>query len=69
MDGKKKISIGLLAVGVLLIVAGIVRMYAPGLLGQMVLREDTVGVTILSIGAVMSIFATGSMVGEQSQSE
>ncbi len=66
MDTQKKISISLLAVGFLLIVYGIYRMTTAPELTDAVGREDQTGMYLLSVGAVLAIFVTGSMVGKKS---
>lgn len=66
MDTQKKVSITLLAIGFLLMVYGIYRMNTAPDLTEAVGREDQSGMYILSVGAVLAIFVTGSLVGKKS---
>ena len=61
MDNKKAVSWMFLALGISLVIYGFYSINihsASSIAGQ----EDSTGMTILSIGAVVAIFSTGSMV-------
>lgn len=66
MDNKKKISISLLIFGMLLVIYGAYRMIATPEVSQIIGPEDQTGMYILSVGAVLAIFGTGSMVDKKS---
>ncbi len=66
MDHKRKISIGLLAFGAIFIIYGIYRMTVSPEITEMIGPQDQTGMYILSVGAVLAIFGTGSMVGKKS---
>ncbi|HEX8269046.1 MAG TPA: hypothetical protein VF581_04065 [Flavobacterium sp.] len=62
MDSKRMISILLLAAGVIMIGFGIFRMNTDTS-GN---TSESLGMYVLSVGAVVAIFATGAMVGDKS---
>ncbi|HEX8561380.1 MAG TPA: DUF3185 family protein [Flavobacterium sp.] len=66
MDNGRKISILMVAVGAALVVYGIYRMAFPSEIIEMIGPEDQTGMYLLSVGAVLAIFGTGSIVGNKS---
>lgn len=66
MDSKRMISIGLAIVGALFVIYGFYRMTTAPALSDVVTRQDQSGMYILSVGAVVFIFAVGSLVGKKS---
>lgn len=66
MDNSKKISISMVVFGMLLVIYGVYRMYATPDVSAIIGPQDQTGMYILSIGAVLAIFGTGSMVDKKS---
>ena len=66
MENRNTGSMILLGAGIILIIFGIYSMNVDDSLLSNVFEKEDAGMYILSIGAVVSIFATGSMVGKKS---